>query len=81
MIKWLKKKLLKSIVKDITKQLPKYREMALIYIDEHKDEVLEKVKEAIKNIVEERYLKKFPNLRGKYSAHICESADGVNLDL
>lgn len=52
MIKWLKKKLLKSIVKDITKQLPKYREMALIFIDEHKDEVLEKVKEAIKNVVE-----------------------------
>lgn len=52
MIKWLKKKLLKSIVKDITKQRPKYREMALIYIDKHKDEILEKVNEAIKNVVE-----------------------------
>jgi hypothetical protein len=52
LINWFKKKILKSIIKDITKQLPKYKEIALIYIDEHKDEVLEKVKEAIKAIVE-----------------------------
>ena len=26
------------------------------------------------------YLKEFPSLEGKYSAHICESADGVCLD-
>lgn len=33
----------------------------------------------IKQEVEMRYLEKFPNLKGKYSAHICESADGVKL--
>ena len=33
----------------------------------------------IKQEVEKRYLEKFPNLKGKYSAHICESADGVKL--
>jgi len=27
--------------------------------------------------VTKEYLKKFPNLEGKYSVHICESADGV----
>ena len=29
--------------------------------------------------VETEYLKAFPQLRGKYSAHICHSADGVKL--
>ena len=29
--------------------------------------------------VEREYLKAFPNLEGKYSAHICTSADGVKL--
>ena len=29
--------------------------------------------------VEIEYLKKFPALKGKYSAYICETADGVNL--
>ena len=29
--------------------------------------------------VEKEYLDAFPNLAGKYSAYICESADGVNL--
>ena len=29
--------------------------------------------------VSREYLKAFPLLEGKYSAHICESADGVEL--
>ena len=29
--------------------------------------------------VEREYLEAFPNLRGKYSAHICHTADGVRL--
>lgn len=35
-----------------------------------------------KSIIEKvttEYLKAFPHLKGKYSVHICESADGVNL--
>ena len=32
----------------------------------------------IKNVTE-KYLKMFPELKGKYSAHICQSADGVKL--
>lgn len=35
--------------------------------------------ESIVQSVTEEYLKAFPHLKGKYSAHICESADGVNL--
>lgn len=52
MIKWLKKKLLKSIVKDITKELPKYKDLALIYIEQHSEELLKKVVEAIKKLIE-----------------------------
>ena len=35
--------------------------------------------ESIKEKVEREYLKVFPQLADKYSAHICESADGVRL--
>lgn len=35
--------------------------------------------DSIKENVEREYLKAFPNLEGKYSAHICTSADGVKL--
>lgn len=57
MFGWLKKRILKSIIKDITKQLPKYKEHALIYIEEHKDEVIEKVINAIKDIVQNELAK------------------------
>lgn len=30
--------------------------------------------------VEREYLKVFPELTGKFSAHICENADGVHLE-
>lgn len=36
--------------------------------------------ESIKERVEREYLKVFPNLAEKYSAHICSSADGVKLN-
>lgn len=35
--------------------------------------------ESIVEKVEREYLKEFPHLEGKYSAHICVSADGVRL--
>ena len=35
--------------------------------------------ESIKEKVTREYLKAFPHLEGKYSVHICESADGVAL--
>lgn len=52
MFGWLKKRVLKSIIKDITKQLPKYKEMALIFVEQHADEVLAKVREAIMELIE-----------------------------
>ncbi len=36
-------------------------------------------KESITETVRKEYLKQFPSLSGKFSTHICHSADGVNL--
>ena len=35
--------------------------------------------ESITNTVTNEYLKAFPELKGKFSVHICESADGIGL--
>ena len=35
--------------------------------------------EDIKAKVTEEYLKAFPKLEGRYSAYVCESADGVRI--
>ncbi len=35
--------------------------------------------ESILKKVEEEYLQAFPNLKGKYSAYVCQTADGVKL--
>lgn len=37
--------------------------------------------QSIVETVTSKYLKEFPHLEGKYSAHICETADGVNLEV
>ena len=36
--------------------------------------------ESILKSVEQEYLREFPNMKGKFSVHICESADGVRLN-
>lgn len=51
MFKWIKKKILKSIIKDVTKELPIYKRKAIAMVEEHKDELIEKAKQAIKNAV------------------------------
>jgi len=38
-----------------------------------------KYEESIREEVTEKYLAAFPEMKGKYSVHICESADGVEL--
>ena len=57
MFGFVKKMVLKSIIKDVTKELPKYKEMALIYIEQNKDEILDKVKKAIADIVKNELAK------------------------
>lgn len=57
MIGFVKKLVLKSIIKDITKQMPKYKEMALIYVEQNKDEIIDKVKKAIGEIIKNELAK------------------------
>lgn len=49
--KWLKKKVLKSIINDIVKDMPKYKDLALMFIEQRSDELLNKIHEAIKNLI------------------------------
>lgn len=51
MFKWIRNKILKGLVKDIVKAIPTIKEEGLKLIEEHKDEVLEKVAKAIKKAV------------------------------
>ena len=57
MFGWIKKRILKSIIKDIAKQLPKYKDIALIYIEEHIEEIIIKLKNAIIDIIKNEIAK------------------------
>ena len=52
-IKWIKKKILKSIINDIKKQIPELKDTALNYLEEHKDELLDKLQEVIKKAIKD----------------------------
>lgn len=53
MIKWIKKKLLKSIINDIKKEIPEIKNTALEKVEEHKDELLDFIKEKLKQAVKD----------------------------
>ena len=51
LIKWIKKKILKAIVNGIKKQIPELKDIALDCLEEHKDELLDKLQEVIKDTI------------------------------
>ena len=53
MFKWLEKIVIKRIVKRVTNELPELKEKALKYLDENKDEIIGKVREAIREKIKE----------------------------
>ena len=53
LIKWIKKKVLESIVNDIKKQIPELKDKALNYLEEHKDELLDKLQKVIKQAIKD----------------------------
>lgn len=53
LIKWIKKKVLESIVNDVKKQIPELKDAALDYLEEHKDELLDKLQEVIKQAIKD----------------------------
>lgn len=53
LIKWIKKKILSSIVDDVIKSMPEIKEMALLRLEVYKDELLDFVKEKLKEVIQE----------------------------
>lgn len=51
MIKFIRKKILCGIVKDIIKDMPEYKEYALLFFEEHKKEIIGKIKDSIVSII------------------------------
>lgn len=58
MFKFIRKKLLEGMIKDVIANLPKYKELAKLQFEEHKDEILakiqEKIRELVKKVIEEK---------------------------
>lgn len=48
MLNWLKKRILKSIIKDIIKKIPKYKSVAF----EHLEKVVNKIVENLESIID-----------------------------
>ncbi len=53
LIKWIKKKILKSIINDLKKEMPHLKEEALKLLGVYKDELLEFCKKKLKDAIEE----------------------------
>lgn len=53
MFNWIKKRILKSILKDIIKKYPKYKDFAFGFIEQKVEELWEKVT----NIIEQEFIK------------------------
>lgn len=54
MFKWIRKRLLKGMIEDIISNLPEpelLKEKMLEIFEEHKDEILNKIKELVKDFV------------------------------
>ncbi len=47
MFKFIRKKLLEGIIKDIAAKIPEIKDYARLFIELHKDEIIKKVKDAI----------------------------------
>ena len=52
-IKWIKKKILKSIINDIKKEIPELKVTILEEFEEHKDELLQFIKEKLTQAIKD----------------------------
>ena len=50
-IKWIKKRILKSIINDLKNEIPELKVTVLEELEEHKDELLGKLQEVIKDTI------------------------------
>ena len=61
MIKWIKKKILKSLIKDILKDLPTFKKEILKIVEIEADEFLDGCEEQIKKFAKEFFVSKVTN--------------------
>lgn len=54
LIKFIQKKVVEGITKEAINKLPELKEMALLYVKEHADEILEEVKKKIVELVKSK---------------------------
>lgn len=57
MLNWLKKKILKSIIKDIFKKMPKYKNMVFEHFESTVDEIVNKVEKLIESVIDNEMAK------------------------
>lgn len=53
MFGWIKKRILKSIINDIKKEIPELKNTALEYLEGHKDELLQFIKEKLTQAIKD----------------------------
>lgn len=53
LIKWIKKKILSSIIEDVKKEMPELKEAVLLRLEVYKDELLDFVKAKLKDVIQE----------------------------
>ena len=53
MFKWLENFFLKRIIKRIKNEIPELKNIALGYLEDHKDELLDKLQEVIKQAIKD----------------------------
>lgn len=53
MLSWIKKKILKSVIKDVIKKMPKYKDVAF----EHLENVVNKIVENLESIIDNELAK------------------------
>ena len=51
MLKWIKKKIFKSIINDLKNEIPELKVTIMEEFEDHKDELLDKCKEVIKETI------------------------------
>lgn len=54
MFKWIKKKIIKSLINDVKKELPELKERIEGYWEANKDEIVAEIKEKIKELIKSK---------------------------
>ena len=57
MFGWIRKLVIKSLINDAIKELPKYKDIATLYVEQHIEEIIGKVFKAIQDAISKEIAK------------------------